>query len=296
MFTARRVPFAWLLGPALLLAGCAQETVAHQQQERAANRIWVLLKDRGLNPTKIQDTESRELRFNVLVPQDEFATALSVLEKHNLPETPKPNTADMFQNSGMIPTTEQERAKRVVGVEGDIVNALRKVPGVIDVQAGVSIPEDNPLRDVNEARPRPKAAVIVVYDPGENDAPPMTSQEFQQFVQAKLPDLRSTEVSVQLVRNRTGASAGASAGINGGSAADLAGVGQTFDPSQACEKETVIGIVVCKGNRKKIINMVLVAVIVAGLLAGLAVVAVLRAMRYRKDLTRLTAQFQQVRK
>ncbi len=294
MFTARRVPFAWLLGPALLLAGCAQETVAHQQQERAANRIWVLLKEQGLSPTKIQDTESRDLRFNVLVPQDEFANALSVLEKHNLPETPKPSTADMFQNSGMIPTTEQERAKRVVGVEGDIVNALRKVPGVIDVQAGVSIPEDNPLRDVNEARPRPKAAVIVVYDPDDSDAPPMTSQEFQQFVQAKLPDLRSTEVSVQLVRNRTGATAGATA--NGGSAADLAAVGQSFDPSLACEKETVIGIVVCKGNRKKIINMVLVAVIVAGLLAGLAVVAVLRAMRYRKDLTRLTAQFQQVRK
>ena len=292
MLEARHFLYATLIGSALLLAGCAQETVAHQQEERFANQIWHLLKEAGLDPTKVQDTESRELRFNILVPQDQFASALSVLEEKNLPEIPKPSTADMFQEGGMIPTTEQERAKRVVGVEGDIVNALRRVPGVVDVQSSVSIPEDNPLRDVNEARPRPKAAVIIVYDPDDNDAPPMTSKEFQQFVQAKLPDLRSSEVSVQLVRRRGALKSGA----NGARASDLAGMGQAFDPTRACEKESVIGIVVCKGNRKKIINIVLVAVIVAGLLAGLAVVAVLRAMRYRKDLTRLTAQFQQVRK
>ena len=258
--------------------------------ERMANRIVVLLKKEGLDPTKIKDETSRDLRFNVVVPQDQVASALSVLEKHNLPETPRPDTAEMFQSGGMIPTTEQERAKRVVGVEGDIVNALRKVPRVIDVQAAVSIPEDNPLRDVNEARPRPKASVIVIFDPGEGDTPPMTGKEFQQFVQAKLPELRSSEVSVNLVRS-TNAPRG-----NGNGGSEVAVLGQAFDPASACEKETVIGIVVCKGNRKKVINIVLIAVIVAGLLAGLAVVAVLRAMRYRKDLTRLTAQFQQVRK
>ena len=289
--TARNVPFALLVGTAVFLNGCAEETVAHQQMERQANRILVLLKNEGLDPNKVKDDSSRDLRFKVLVPQDQAASALSVLEKHNLPETPKPSTADMFESGGMIPTTEQERAKRVVGVEGDIVNALRSVPRVIDVQAGVSIPEDNPLRDVNEARPRPKAAVIVVFDPDERGAPPMTSAEFQQFVQAKLPDLRSSEVSVQLVRNPTAAPAGSNGAGN-----EVAVLGTAFDPNRACEKESVIGIVVCKGNRKKVINIVLGAVIVAGLLAGLAVIAVLRAMRYRKDLTRLTAQFQQVRK
>ena len=291
MLPARVAPFA-LLTSLVLLSGCAQETVAHQQMERSANKILVILKNEGLDPAKVKDDESRELRFNVLVPQDQVASALAVLEKHNLPETPRPDTAQMFQSGGMIPTTEQERAKRVVGVEGDIVNALRKVPRVVDVQAAVSIPEDNPLRDVNEARPRPKAAVIVVYDPDDNGAPPMSSTEFQQFVQAKLPELRSSEVSVQLVRNPGAVTRAAGSNGNGGVGVLEGG----FDPTRACEKENVIGIVVCKGNRKKVINIVLVAVIVAGLLAGLAVVAVLRAMRYRKDLTRLTAQFQQVRK
>lgn len=276
-----------------ILNGCAQETVAHQQVERAANRILVLLKNEGLDPSKLEDDKSRELRFNVIVPQDQFADALAVLEKHNLPETPEPDTAAMFQEGGLIPTTEQERAKRVVGVEGDIVNALRKVPRVVSVQAAVSIPEDNPLRDVNEARPRPKASVIVVYDPDEKNAPPLTSEDFQRFVQAKLPELRSTEVFVTLVRNPAAAKVAADGSGNG----DLAMLAPAIDPARGCmEKETVIGIVVCKGNRKKVINIILIAVIVAGLLAGLAVVAVLRAMRYRKDLTRLTAQFQNVRK
>ncbi len=288
---ARFVSSAMLIGLALL-SGCARETIAHQQVERSANRMLVLLKAEGLDAVKVKDEDSRELRFNVLVPQDQSAAALMVLEEHNLPETPRPDTAQMFESSGMIPTTEQQRAKRVVGIEGDLVNALRKVPRVIDVQVAVSIPEDNPLRDVNEARPRPKASVIVIYAADENDAPPMTSREFQQFVQAKLPELRASEVSVQLVRSPGSGSAGSGGTVG----SDAAMVSDVFDSARACEKEAVIGLMVCKGYRRSVINLVLGAVIVAGLLAGLAVVAVLRAMRYRKDLTRLTAQFAQVRK
>ncbi|MEO1336439.1 MAG: hypothetical protein AAFV29_12385, partial [Myxococcota bacterium] len=200
MQSARFAPWA-LLVAAGVLSGCAQETVAHQQQERQANKIVFLLKKDGLQPVKQKDEESRDLRFNVMVPQDEFNRALSILEQHNLPETPRPDTAEMFQNGGMIPTTEQQRAKRIVGIEGDIVNALRRVPRVIDVQAAVAIPESDPLRDVNEARPRPKASIIVIFDPDENGAPPMSAKEFQQFVQAKLPELRSSEVTVQMVRS-----------------------------------------------------------------------------------------------
>ncbi|MEL7369024.1 MAG: hypothetical protein AAFN74_08950, partial [Myxococcota bacterium] len=69
-----------------------------------------------------------------------------------------------------------------------------------------------------------------------------------------------------------------------------------FDETKVCEKDSAVGISVCKGNRRKVFNIVIGAVITAALLAGLAVIAVLRAMRYRKDLTRLTAQFQQIRK
>ncbi len=70
------------------------------------------------------------------------------------PKTKADDTSAMFKEGGMIPTNEQQRAKREVGIRGDIVNALRAVPRVVDVQANVTIPEDSPLRDVNEAKPK----------------------------------------------------------------------------------------------------------------------------------------------
>lgn len=269
------------------LVGCAQETIAHQQVEREANRILVLLRQSNIEAQKLKDPEARELVFDVMVSQADAAAALSVLEAHDLPHTERVDTATMFQESSMIPTTEQERAKRVVGVEGDIVNALRKVPRVISVEAAVSIPPEDPLRDVTEERPKPKASVIVVYQADDTGTPPMSPEEVQQFVQAKLPELRTVGVNVLLLPAKEGTPM-AAPGVNGSGS-----IAPVIDPTKGCvEKERVIGIEVCKGDRRKVINLVIIAGIVAALLAALAVVAVLRAMSYRKDLTRLTAQFQ----
>lgn len=276
----------------LLLVGCAEETIAHLQKERQANRILVLLERSGIEATKIQDAKSRDLRFNIMVAANDGPTALSILEKYNLPETTRDGTAESFGAGGMIPTAEQERAKRIVGVEGDIVNSLRKVPRVVSVEAAVSIPEDDPLRPETVERPRPKASVIVVYIRDGSGAPPVSAEEVQRHVQAKLPEMKSSEVNVLLLPSDEGmAQASPIDGEDGG----MAMAASAIDPEVGCvERERVLGIDVCKGERTKVFNWIIGAVVLSGVMAVLAVVSVLRAFRYRRDLTRLTAQFQQV--
>lgn len=269
------------------LAGCAQETIAHQQEERQANRILVLLRESGIEAQKLRDEGSRDLRFNVSVGGADSASALSILEKHNLPEKERTGTAESFGSGGMIPTAEQERAKRIVGVEGDIVNSLRKVPRVISVEAAVSIPEEDPLRDETTERPRPKASVIVVYLRDGSGTPPVSAEEVQRHIQAKLPELKSNEVNVLLLPSGEGGPAG-----EGGAAGVAAAV---IDPAVGCvAKERVLGVDLCAGEGTKLKNYLLGAVVLSGIMATLAVVAILRALRYRRDLTRLTAQFRQV--
>lgn len=273
-----------------MLAACAQETIAHKQNERNANKIVGLLMGSGIAAEKVKDEESRELAFNITVAAEDKLPALRLLEDHNLPETPKDDTAKMVADSGMIPTSEQERSKREVGIMGDLSNALRKIPDVTDAQVSVTLPEDNPLRDINEEPPRPKAAVILQYRVnGNGGAPPITAEDVQKFVQARLPKIKSNEVHVTMIPNKV--LAGGTGHGPGKTAAPI------IDPGIGCQKkERVLNIDVCEGNKRKVVNIIIGAVIVAGLLAGMAVIAVLRAMRYRKDLTRLTAQFERVRK
>lgn len=275
----------------VLPMGCALETIAHQQDEAEANKIKLLLeKEAGITAEKLKDETSRDLKFNVAVPKDLAATALGVLSRHNLPKSREQGTAEMFGEGGLIPTNLQERAKREVGVTGDIANKLRQVPRVIDAAAFVSMPEDNPLRDINEAKPRPKASVFIGYLPDGEGRPPITVEDVQELVQAALPELRSTEVVVKMVATEK---------VTAGGAAGTAGTPVT-DPSASfvngCEKERVLGIEVCLGYKKKLLNSLWGAVLLAFVLSGMVLISVLRAMRYRKDLTRLTAQVAQLKK
>ncbi len=275
----------------LMSGGCALETIAHLQEESEANKIKLLLeKEAGITAEKMKDEVSRDLRFNVAVPKDLAFTALAVLDRHNLPKSRQQGTAEMFGEGGLIPTNLQERAKREVGVTGDIANKLRQVPRVVDAAAFVSVPEDNPLRDINEAKPRPKASVFIGYLPDGEGRPPMTVEDVQELVQAALPEMRSAEVVVKMVATEK-VSAGGTAGASGS---------PVVDPSAAfvngCEKERVLGIEVCLGYKKKLLNSLWGAVLLAFVLSGMVLISVLRAMRYRKDLTRLTAQVAQLKK
>lgn len=268
----------------MLASACAKETIAHQQTEVDANTILVLLnREGGTQAEKIKDEEARNLVFNVMVAKSEAVQALSVLNKYNLPKTVAADSESVFKSGGMIPTPEEQRAKREVGIRGDIINSLRAIHRVIDVKAVVTLPEDNPLRDVNEAKPKPKAAVIVTFIEDADGKPPITVESVQQYVQASLPEIKSSEVAVNLVpAEQFGPRTGP--GI------------PMVDPMKGCmEKESVIGLEVCAGSKKRVINMMIGTVAVAGVLSAFVIVAVLRAMRYRKDLTRLTAQFQNVK-
>jgi type III secretion system YscJ/HrcJ family lipoprotein len=271
---------------AVLLAGCAQETIAHKQTELNANEIVLLLERTGIEAQKIKDEESRELAFNVTVAADLKLQSLSILKEYNLPKEPKVDSAKLAEDTGLIPTVEQERSKREVGIMGDLTNAFRAIPNIVDAQVQVTLPQDNPLRDINEEPPRPKASVILLYRVnGNGGQPPISVEDVQKFVQARLPKIKSTEVHALLLPSEQ---------VDGPSAKSSMPI---IDPGIGCQKkERVLNIDVCEGNKRKVINIIIGAVIVAGLLAGMAVIAVLRAMRYRKDLTRLTAQFERVRK
>lgn len=276
------VPVAWLL----VAAGCAVDTIAHQQEEPDANHIVHLLGLEGIDAEKLRDEESRDLRFNVTVMKEDRLRALAILNRENLPMRRQVTTEDMFKESGMIPTSTQEEARRVVGIEGDIINDLRKINRVVKASCKVSIPKDDPLRDVNEERPQPKASVLIHYLPDAQGRPPITIEGVQKYVAAAHAELRAAEVSVQMIPT---VEAGAQE--------------QPQDPgaqapafANGCERERVIGIDVCKEHKKKLLNSLWGAVLLAFVLSGMVVISVFRALRYRRDLTRLTAQVQQLRK
>ena len=246
-----------------LLAACSQETVAHRQSEREANRMVRLLLHAGIASEKLQDLDSRAQRFDVRVPYEDRLRALDILEAYNLPQKPQPDSAKLIEtSSSLIPTASLNRARREVGIRGDLVNQLMRWPQVVDVFANVSVPEKRPLQDLNEPQDKHKVAVALVL----RGKPPFTQTDVRSFVHARVPEVRAEDVQVTMM-----------------TATALA----TPEPQNAktCAKASVMGLQVCADQRTGLGNMLLLAALIAALMGAVTVIAILKAFRYRQELT-----------
>jgi type III secretion protein J len=253
----------------LLIAGCSgRKIIASAQDERSANRIMTLLATQaGIKAEKVLREKSNPPAFDLAVRESDQIQALRLLERENLPAERKPDTCSLLEDDALIPSSENERARRICGFAGDISNKLRRIEGVIEASALVSIPSDDPLLDPTSPRARPRVSVMLTH---RGTTPPLSIEDVQHFAASAVPDLTSKDVFVRLIAAPHEYAAIADA--------------------NTCIKANVLGLLICAEHRTRLANGVLAGMVLSGLLAGLTVLATLRALRYRRDLTRLTAQ------
>jgi type III secretory pathway lipoprotein EscJ len=253
----------------MFAAGCGgRKTIASAQDERSANRIMTLLATRaGIKVEKVLREKSNPPAFDLAVRENDQIEALRILERENLPAERKPDTCSLLDDTSLIPSAENERARRICGVAGDISNKLRRIEGVIEASTLVSMPGDDPLLDPTLPRARPRVSIMLTHRTATS---PLSVEDVQHFAASALPELTSKDVFVRLIAAPDEYAATA--------------------PANTCIKANVLGLLICAEHRGRLANAVLAGMIISGLLAGLTVLATLRALRYRKDLTKLTAQ------
>jgi type III secretion protein J len=181
---------SWLF--VVMCAGCHGTVIAHDQPEREANRIVVVLRRAGVHAHKARAEDG----FRVSVPAVQMTAALEVLEHHNLPRPVPRGTGEVFADGEWLPSRSQQRAKEVVGIEGDLDRALWGLPGVRDVRVAVSLRKGD---EVSGRPPRSKAAVFVVADASTPDRQDGLRQDILRFVRSKLPAAASEDVFVRVL-------------------------------------------------------------------------------------------------
>lgn len=255
----------------LLTTSCTTaEIVAHDRDESAAIEIIAVLGESGIEASKSLREGRGEPRFDVAVAKDDGLRAYQTMKAHGLPRTTRAGTEEIIGDGSLVPKLGEEHDRRQVAAIGDIVNALERLPGVREAIVVGSIAEVQPLAPPDEPRPRSKASVVIVHAPSKT--PPVAVETVRALVAARLPRVKPEEVHV------------------------------AFEPMSAapvvagaCSRtRNVAGITVCAGQEPKLIKLLLAAAILAGLVAGLAIIAVLRALRYRRELTAATTAAKRV--
>lgn len=154
---------AVLISCLLILSACGQTTVVHNVDEREANRIIETLADEGITSRKGTVDTGREVHYTISVSSSKRLSAIKVLNANLLPRKPDRGYGEVFQESGLIPTRAEERAKELSALEGEIERQLKLVEGILAVEVQIVAPPDTALRTTKQQVPPTTAAVTIKY-------------------------------------------------------------------------------------------------------------------------------------
>jgi type III secretion protein J len=188
-----------LLGPALVLAGCAREELLHDLDERQAGEVMVALDDGGIAARKVRPGGA-EGGYTVEVSPEDAPRALRLLAGRDLPRPRPPGFGEVFAKGGLVPTPTEERALYQHAVAGELARSLESVEGVVGARVHIALAEPDPLHPGE--RPPPRASVLVRCRPAACAAVRALEPGLRALVAGAADGLEPAAVSVVVTEAR----------------------------------------------------------------------------------------------
>jgi type III secretion protein J len=185
--------------PVLLFTGCGMLSnhLHGGLSEQEAQEMVIVLKENGLDASAEHEVgEKKEgggtWAVKVRGGDQNLVLAWRVLRENGLPKEKSKGLGDVFAGGGMIPTAAEEKARLLVGIQGEIARTLKSVNGVADARVHIVLPENSPLIDRSQWSPT-TASVLMRYQAAQ---PPLTEPEVKALVAKGVEGLLPEHVAV----------------------------------------------------------------------------------------------------
>ncbi len=186
--------FVFVLAMGLPLVGCSVETVVSRLTEKEANTIIELFADNQIESTKGVIDTGREVHHSISVSSKKRLEAIRLLNLHELPRRKDKGYSEIFSESGLIPTSAEEKAKKLAALEGEIQKQLKLIDGILDAQVQIVIPETTALQTAEDQIAPTTASVTIRYLPGAGGTKPISEAQVQTLVAAGVEKLTADRV------------------------------------------------------------------------------------------------------
>ncbi|MDZ4785114.1 MAG: hypothetical protein SGJ02_03445 [bacterium] len=173
----------------LLLAGCGEEKVVSELDQKQANEIVAALSSKGIVAySRTERSGAGHSRFYVEVNQDDYGLAVTVLQELGLPRDGQPTFRELTEQKGFLPNSREIESARLDYAFGlEIEEKLKAVSGIEDVKVAV---RSNILKSDQE----PSASVIISTQQGVEIDP----KQISQVVGLMVPGLNSARIAVMI--------------------------------------------------------------------------------------------------
>lgn len=185
---------ASILITTIFLAGCEKSIVYNNLTEREANEVVVTLYNAGIHASKEAVKLQNEVFWNVNVSKKDLQEARRILLEQNVPTKYEPGLCGIYKEKQIVPTPDEQKARFLCGIKGDIINALKSIPEVVDASVVINMPTPEEFGRGEEKRPT--ASVVVKVKPDQYTDSQVTESKMQQFVANSVEKLNPRDVSV----------------------------------------------------------------------------------------------------
>lgn len=185
----------WTLLLLLVLSACSKIAIYHDLNESEANEILVALQDRNIEAQKVKEVKSQQVTWSIQVLKKDASGAQKILVENNLPRKKELGFSGICKEKGLIPTPDEEKCRKVLALKGEIINSFKNIPGVIDADVVLNIPDISEFSSETQPSKRPTAsAVLKVKKTAEGLD--LTEPKIQRFISNSVENLDPRDVSV----------------------------------------------------------------------------------------------------
>ena len=189
------VPFTLVL--LLLITSCGRIELYQSLTEEEANEMLVLLTENGIKATKKKVVLQNETTYAIDVREADMAEARALLVQHNLPRRKELGLTGVYKEKGLIPTPDEQKARFLLALKGEIINSLRRIPQVIDADVVLNIPTKDEFASADAQKlQRPTASVVVKIKPDATNLDASSEPKIQQFVANAVEGMNPRDVTV----------------------------------------------------------------------------------------------------
>src|SRR3989338_811471 len=165
----------------LLFAACNKRALYHDLSEGEANEILVVLQHNDISAGKIKEVRQNEVFWSIEVSEPNLSKAQAILLANNLPRKRELGLTGVYKEKGLIPTPDEQKARFLLALKGEIINSLEKLPEVVDADVVLNVPTKEEFAKKGETE-RPTASVVIKAKAPESGPSQINEMKIQEFV------------------------------------------------------------------------------------------------------------------
>lgn len=189
--------YSWLvMAVFLFLTSCQEVNLLEGLDQRDANEVMVILANNDIKAQLRTVQKQQEVSWAVAVPAGDEQHSRQILFNNHLPRIKELGLSGICKDAGLIPTPKTEKCRELLGYKGEVINSLESIPGVVNADVVINIPDKEEFADADSAPQRPTASVVVQLGHLGANQDAVTEPKIQQFVANAIPGLDMRDVAV----------------------------------------------------------------------------------------------------